>query len=102
MHTLYYVQGHNQAMLSLAVNNSVVLDTIVRLSKNKNITACMHKNSSTPSKNTALWHYLGIKHLYFRHESNSTPGVLIEETWYLIHEWRQIIMIVDVIQITLL
>ena len=39
----------------------------------------MHKNSSTPSSNIALWHYLGTKHLDYRHENNSTPGVLIKE-----------------------
>ena len=43
----------------------------------------MYKNSSEPSKNTALWHYLGTKHLDFRHENISTPGVLIEEIRYL-------------------
>ena len=31
--------------------------------------------------NTALWHYLGTKCLDFRHENNSTLGVLIEEIW---------------------
>ena len=30
----------------------------------------------------ALWHYLGTKHLDFRHENNSTPGILIKEIWY--------------------
>ena len=39
----------------------------------------MYKTSSTPSNNTTLWHYLGTKHLDFRHEHNSTPGVLIKE-----------------------
>ena len=39
----------------------------------------MYKNSSTPLNDTALWHYLGTKRLDFRHENNSTPGVLIEE-----------------------
>ena len=33
--------------------------------------------------NTALWHYLGTKDLDFKHENNSTPGVLIEEIWYV-------------------
>ena len=33
----------------------------------------MYKNSSTPSNNTALWHYLGTKYLYLRCESNSIP-----------------------------
>ena len=32
-----------------------------------------------PLNNTALWHYLGTKHLDFRRENNSTPGVLIKE-----------------------
>ena len=36
----------------------------------------MYNNSCTPSNNIALWHYLGIG---FRHENNSTLGVLIEE-----------------------
>ena len=39
----------------------------------------MYNNSNAPSNNTTLWHYLGTKHLDFRCESNSTPGVLIEE-----------------------
>ena len=34
----------------------------------------MYKNSSAPLNNTALWHYLGTKHLDFRHENNRTPG----------------------------
>ena len=42
----------------------------------------MSKNSSTPWNNTALWHYLGTKHLGFEHENNSTPGVLIKEIRY--------------------
>ena len=55
-----------------------------RLSKNKKliaytVTACMYKNSNAPSNNTGLWYYFGTKHLDFRHENNSTPGVLIEE-----------------------
>ena len=37
------------------------------------------KNSSAPSINAALWHYLGTNNLDFRRENNSTPGVLIEE-----------------------
>ena len=41
----------------------------------------MHKNSSAPSNNTALWHYLGTKHLDYRRENNSTSAVLIEEIW---------------------
>ena len=41
----------------------------------------MYKISSVPSNNIALWHYLGTKHLDFRHENNNTPGVLIEEMW---------------------
>ena len=36
----------------------------------------MYKNSSAPSNNTALWHYLGTKHLDFRHKNNR---VLIKE-----------------------
>ena len=39
----------------------------------------MYKNSSAPSINTVLWHYLGTKCLDFMGENNSTPGVLIEE-----------------------
>ena len=39
----------------------------------------MYKNSSTPSNNTALWHYLGTKHFEFRCENNITPGVLIKK-----------------------
>ena len=41
------------------------------------------KNSSAPSINAALWHYLGTYNLDFRRENNSTPGVLIEEIWYM-------------------
>ena len=41
------------------------------------------KNSSAPSINAALWHYLGTYNLDFRHENNSTPGVLIEEIRYM-------------------
>ena len=44
----------------------------------------MYKNSSAPLNNTALWHYLGTKHLDFRCENNSNPGVLIKEIWYYI------------------
>ena len=43
----------------------------------------MYKNSSAPSNNNALWHSLGTKCLAFRHESNSTQGVLIEEIRYV-------------------
>ena len=39
----------------------------------------MYKNSSAPSDNTVLWHYLDTKHLDFMCENNSTPGILIEE-----------------------
>ena len=42
----------------------------------------MCKNSSAPSINVALWHYLGTYNLDFRRENNSTPGVLIEEIRY--------------------
>ena len=42
----------------------------------------MCKNSSAPSINAALWHYLGTYNLDFRCENNSTPGVLIEEIRY--------------------
>ena len=43
----------------------------------------MYKNSSAPSNNTELWHYLDTKHLDFWPENNGTPGVLIEEIRYL-------------------
>ena len=44
----------------------------------------MHTNSRIPlNNNTALWYYLGTKHLYFRCENNSTPGVLIKEIQYI-------------------
>ena len=39
----------------------------------------MYKNSSAPSNNTALWHYLVTKYLDFRLDNNRTPGVLIKE-----------------------
>ena len=42
----------------------------------------MHKNSSAPSKNTTLWHYLGTKCLDLWRENNNTPGVLINKIWY--------------------
>ena len=35
--------------------------------------ACMPKNSSTFSNNTALWYYLGTKRLDFKHENNIAP-----------------------------
>ena len=44
----------------------------------------MCKNSSAPSINATLWHYLGTYNLDFRRENNSTPGVLIEEIRYVI------------------
>ena len=44
----------------------------------------MYKNSRASSINTALWHYLGTKHLDFRCENNNTPGVLIEEIRYML------------------
>ena len=44
----------------------------------------MYKISSTPSNNTTLWHYLGIKHLDFRHENNSASEVLIKEKQYIL------------------
>ena len=43
----------------------------------------MYKYSSVPSNNTALWHYLDTKYLNFRHENNSTPGLLVEEIRYI-------------------
>ena len=42
----------------------------------------MYKNSSTSSINATLWHYLGTYNLDFRHENNSTLGVLIKEIRY--------------------
>ena len=69
--------------LSLVVNNSVILDAIARLSKNKKLNACIYTNSSTPSNNTALWHYLGTKQWDFRCENNNTPRVFIEEIQYV-------------------
>ena len=44
----------------------------------------MYKNSSAPSSNTTLQHYLGIKHLDFRRKNNSTSGILIEEIRYIV------------------
>ena len=38
-----------------------------------------------PLNNTGLWHDLGTKRLDFRHENNSTSGILIEEIRYVIH-----------------
>ena len=73
--------------LLIAVNNSVILSTIARLSKNKkliivHITTCVDKTNSTPSNNTALWHYLGTKHLDFRCENIATSGEIIKEIRY--------------------
>ena len=48
----------------------------------------MHENSSAPSNNIALWHCLGTKYLGFRHESNSTPGVLIKEIQHMACPWK--------------
>ena len=42
----------------------------------------MYINSSAPLNNTTLWYYLCTKHLDFRYEDNSTPGMLIKEIWY--------------------
>ena len=40
----------------------------------------MHTNSSAPLNNTALWYYLGTKHLNLGIKIIvATPGVLIEE-----------------------
>ena len=36
----------------------------------------MYKNTSAPSNNTTLWYYLSTKHLDFRCENSSTPGVI--------------------------
>ena len=36
-HCVYYAQGHYWTTIWIAIKNSVVLDTIVRLSKNKNL-----------------------------------------------------------------
>ena len=47
------------------------------------VTACLYENSSASLIGTTLWHYLGTKHLDFRHENNSALGVLIEETQYM-------------------
>ena len=64
-------------------------DTVARLSKNRKVITLiclyMHKNSSTSSNNTAPRHYLHMKHLHFKHDNNSTPGVLIEEIWKLMN-----------------
>ena len=43
----------------------------------------MYKNSSATLNNTALRHYLSIKHLDSRCENNSTLGVLIEKIRYV-------------------
>ena len=42
-----------------------------------------YKSSGASLISTALWYYLGTKHLDFRHENNSTPGVLIEDIQYV-------------------
>ena len=56
----------------------------------------MYKNSSIPSNNTALWYYLGTKQLDLRCESNSTPGVLIEEIWYLLFNFSCTLITVSI------
>ena len=59
----------------VVIKISVVTIAVALFVKN-NFHVC--KNSSAPSINAAL-HYLGTYNLDFRHENNSTPGVLIEE-----------------------
>ena len=79
IHILYCTKRHYWATLWLVVNNSVILDTIARLSNNEKsitYTTCMHKNNSASLNNTTMWHYLGTNHLDSRHKSNSTPRVL--------------------------
>ena len=48
------------------------------------MTACMFMNSNAPSNITTLWYYLWPNHFDFRHENNSTSGVLIKKIWYLV------------------
>ena len=65
---------------NLVASNLFLLYVFVYTDVKNNFHMC--KNSSTPSINAALWHYLGTYNLNFRHENNSTPGVLIEEIQY--------------------
>ena len=71
-------QVRNLVVIKISVVTISVALFILML---KIIFTCV-KNSSAPSINAALWHYLGTYNLDFRRENNSTPGVLIEEIRY--------------------
>ena len=51
----------------------------------------MYNNSSAPSNNTALWHYLGTKHLDFSRENNGTPGVYNMRKYGTVHIMPKIV-----------
>ena len=72
-------QVRNLVVIKISVVTISVALFILMLKNNFHV--C--KNSSAPSINAALWHYLGTYNLDFRRENNSTPGVLIEEILYV-------------------
>ena len=84
--TCLYVCSRIGSMLEQVSNQNLccyyICSFVYTVVKN-NFHVC--KNSSAPSINAALWHYLGTYNLDFRHENNSTPGVLIEEIRYTFH-----------------
>ena len=69
-------QVRNLVVIKISVVTISVASFILML---KMIFMCVKIRSSAPSINAALWHYLGTYNLDFRHENNSTPGVLIKE-----------------------
>ena len=79
--TCLYVCSRIVSMLEQVRNLVVIKISVVTISVALFIYTDFHvcKNSSAPSINAALWHYLGTFNLDFRRENNSTPGVLIKE-----------------------
>ena len=72
-------QVRNLVVIKISVV-TISVALFILILKNDNFHVC--KNSSAPSINAALWHYLGTYNLDFRRENNSTPGVLIKEIRY--------------------
>ena len=72
-------QVRNLVVIKISVVTTYIYSFVYTDFKN-NFHVC--KNSSTPSINATLWHYLGTYNLDFRHENYSTPGVLIGEIRY--------------------
>ena len=77
--TCLYVCSRIGSMLEQVTNLVVIKISVVTIyicsfvytDIKNNFHVC--KNSSAPSINAALWHYLGTYNLDFRHENNSTP-----------------------------